>query len=766
MWLISNPSFPAAVTAPPLSRSPCHHLRANPPRLQVFSRGYRHRPHLLSVPPMRSRTMIANCLAERSLVAENAGLRNKEREARIKRELEEPRLSPSPYDIAWVAMVPLRVFSQSPCFPQCVEWILQNQEDNGSWGIELDLSTSKCTLLSTLACVIALKKWNVGPQHIARGLHFIGTNFSIVMDDQITAPIGFNITFTGMINLAIGMGLEFPGRQTDVDAVLHIRESELNRFIIRQFEHKKYDVDKSNGRESYMAYVAEGLGNLLDWNEVMKFQRKNGSLFNSPSTTAAALIYSYDDKALQYLNLLVTKLGSAVPTVFPLNIYCQLSMVDSLEKIGISRHFSSEIMSILDRIYSLWIQRDDEIMMDIQTCAMAFRILRMNGYDVSADELSYMSEASSFCNSLQGYSDDTRSLLELYKASRVSVSKDEMILENIEEWSGNLLAEKLCPDVLHRTPIFEEVDYALKFPFYATMERLHHRRNIEHFDVTGYQMLKTAYLPCSVKKDHLALATEDFTFSQGIYLDELLDLERWDEYQELQFYSESVKILFCAIYATVNQIGEMASIVQNRDVKEHMIEQWIRTLRSMMTEAEWARTKYVPTTDEYIANAYVSYGLAPIVLPSLYFVGQELLESAEKDEEYNELFRLMSTCGRLVNDLRGLERESSQGKLNSISLLVLHSGGSMSVEAAKKEAEDSIASCRRELLRLVLREGTVVPKPCKELFLRMYQVNHLFYSNTDGLSSKTEMLGAVNAVIYEPLKLHTNNPSLDVKSAQ
>jgi ent-kaurene synthase len=75
-------------------------------------------------------------------------------------------------------------------------------------------------------------------------------------------------------------------------------------------------VDKSNGRESYMAYVAEGLGNLLDWNEVMKFQRKNGSLFNSPSTTAAALIYSYDDKAQQYLNLLVSKFGSAGVTMY------------------------------------------------------------------------------------------------------------------------------------------------------------------------------------------------------------------------------------------------------------------------------------------------------------------------------------------------------------------------------------------------------------------------------------------------------------------
>jgi ent-kaurene synthase len=75
----------------------------------------------------------------------------------------------------------------------------------------------------------------------------------------------------------------------------------------------------------------------------------------------------------------------------------------------------------------------------------------------------------------------------------------------------------------------------------------------------------------------------------------------------------------------------------------------------MMTEAEWARTQYVPTTDEYMANAHISYGLAPIVLPSLYFVGQELLESVIKEQEYNELYRLMSTCGRLLNDIRGLE---------------------------------------------------------------------------------------------------------------
>jgi ent-kaurene synthase len=60
-----------------------------------------------------------------------------------------------------------------------------------------------------------------------------------------------------------------------------------------------------------MVYIAEGLGNTLDWDVVMKFQRNNGSLFNSPSATAAALIYNYNDKALQYLNLLVGKFGSS-----------------------------------------------------------------------------------------------------------------------------------------------------------------------------------------------------------------------------------------------------------------------------------------------------------------------------------------------------------------------------------------------------------------------------------------------------------------------
>jgi ent-kaurene synthase len=52
------------------------------------------------------------------------------------------------------------------------------------------------------------------------------------MDEQIASPLGFNITFSGMLSLATGMGLTFPCRQTDINWILELREVELKRFVI------------------------------------------------------------------------------------------------------------------------------------------------------------------------------------------------------------------------------------------------------------------------------------------------------------------------------------------------------------------------------------------------------------------------------------------------------------------------------------------------------------------------------------------------------
>lgn len=113
-----------------------------------------------------------------------------------------------------------------------------------------------------------------------------------------------------------------------------------------------------------------------------------------------------------------------------------------------------------------------------------------------------------------------------------------------------------------------------------------------------------------------------------------------------------------------------------------------------------------------------------------------------------------------------MQRESSEGKLDSVSLRVLHSGGSMSIEEAKESIRRSIASCRKDLLRLVLKKDSIVPRACRELFWNMCKICHLFYSHTDAFTSPSEMVSTVNAVINEPLKLQIRNPSLDVQSEE
>jgi len=56
---------------------------------------------------------------------------------------------------------------------------------------------------------------------------------------------------------------------------------------------------------------------------------------------------------------------------------------------------------------------------------------------------------------------DTRTFLESHKASTVSISEDEFILDTIGSWSGTLLREQLgSRGALRRTTLFREVCFS------------------------------------------------------------------------------------------------------------------------------------------------------------------------------------------------------------------------------------------------------------------------------------------------------------------
>ena len=81
-------------------------------------------------------------------------------------------ISPSAYDTAWLAMIPDPHQPDRPMFAECLDWELNSQREEGFWG-EFDgygVPTIDC-LPATLACMVALKRWNVGAKSIDKGSH-------------------------------------------------------------------------------------------------------------------------------------------------------------------------------------------------------------------------------------------------------------------------------------------------------------------------------------------------------------------------------------------------------------------------------------------------------------------------------------------------------------------------------------------------------------------------------------------------------------------
>ena len=97
-----------------------------------------------------------------------------------------------------------------------------------------------------------------------------------------------------------------------------------------------------------------------------------------------------------------------------------------------------------------------------------------------------------------------------------------------------------------------------------------------------------------------------------------------------------------------------------------------------------------------------------------------------------------------------LQRESKEGKLNAVSLYMIHTDATTE-EDAINEIKCAIEINRRELLQLVLQEkDSVVPRACKDLFWKMCRVVHQFYIKDDGFTSE-DMFGAVKDILYKPI---------------
>ncbi|GAB2225239.1 hypothetical protein Droror1_Dr00006030 [Drosera rotundifolia] len=165
----------------------------------------------------------------------------------------------------------------------------------------------KDTLSSTLACILVLRRWQVGEDQMTKangldsGLDFIRSNFASTMDEKQHSPVGFDVIFPTMIDHAINLDVNFHLPKEDVKAILKKKDFELER------------CKNTRVRNHCLAFISEGMGELQDWEMAMTYQRKNGSILNSPSATAAALLHIHDSSCHSYLCSVLQRFGSAVP---------------------------------------------------------------------------------------------------------------------------------------------------------------------------------------------------------------------------------------------------------------------------------------------------------------------------------------------------------------------------------------------------------------------------------------------------------------------
>nr|GMC83848.1 S-linalool synthase-like [Ipomoea batatas] len=214
-------------------------------------------------------------------------------------------VAPSPYDTAWLAMIPDPSNPDRPLFQNCLNWVLDNQNEEGFWGDyngEDGIPTIDA-LPATLACLVALKQWNVGEDKISKGLVCFHANLNLVLTENTgRLPRWFTVVFPAMIDLAQATGLPLKFLNQPADILLS------NLFLKRKqmFEREKL-VDEWGNYSPTFAYLECFPSEILGDQEKIyeHLCRDDGSFFRSPSATAHLFMTTANAKSLKYLNSLV-----------------------------------------------------------------------------------------------------------------------------------------------------------------------------------------------------------------------------------------------------------------------------------------------------------------------------------------------------------------------------------------------------------------------------------------------------------------------------
>ncbi|XP_058008087.1 ent-copalyl diphosphate synthase 1-like [Hevea brasiliensis] len=470
--------------------------------------------------------------------------------------MEDGETSISAYDTAWVALVEDVNGSGAPQFPSSLEWIAKNQLPDGSWG-DADIFISHDRIINTLACVIALKSWNIHPDKCEKGMKYFKENLCKLEDENAEhMPIGFEVVFPSLLELARKLDIEVPEDSPVLQEIYASRNLKLTK-IPKDIMHKV---------PTTLLHSLEGMPG-LEWDKLLKLQCQDGSFLFSPSSTAFALMQTKDENCLAYLNKIVQRFKGGVPNGYPVDLFEHIWAVDRLHRLGISRYFEQELKECVDYVARYW--REDGIcwarnseVHDIDDTAMGFRVLRLYGHEVSSDVFKHFKKGDTFFCFAGQSSQAVTGMFNLYRASQV-LFPGEKILEEAKEFSSSFLKEKQAANgVVDKWIITKdlpgEVEYSLDVPWYANLPRVEARFYLEQYGGEDDVWIgKTLYrMPYVNNNEYLQLARLDYNSCQALHRVEWDNFQKWYEGCNLGDFGISKRELLFAYFLAAASIFE------------------------------------------------------------------------------------------------------------------------------------------------------------------------------------------------------------------